>query len=190
MRPFLMLTFAAVLAGMTSYGLAGDLTSGLAPGEEVDAFDVEKCAGAVNDGKEIGANFCYRCALGNKPVVVVFARKADASLAKLVRKLEESIAAHKEQELSSFVNLLGPNAEELKATAKKFGANNKVEYVALVVPQDNENGPPEYKINPEAEVTVMLYRQGKVEANHSFAAGKLDEQGIASIIKDTSKILN
>ena len=58
---------------------AAELKSGLQPGDLVGAFDVEKCGGAVNDGKEVGANFCYRCMLGNKPVVMVFARKADKS---------------------------------------------------------------------------------------------------------------
>ena len=152
-------------------------------------FEVEKCGGAVNDGQEVGANFCYRCMLGSKPVVMVFARKADPALARLVKELDKAVAANSNQRLSSFVNLIGKDPAELKAQAKKFAAQNKVENVALVVPEDNENGPPEFNINPEAEVTVILYREQKVEANHSLAPGKLDKQSIQSILDDTSKIL-
>ena len=64
----------ALLLALVSHATAAEIKSGLQPGDLVGAFDVEKCGGAVNDGKEVGTNFCYRCMLGNKPVVMVFAR--------------------------------------------------------------------------------------------------------------------
>src|ERR1700674_1420255 len=97
---------AILLAGMTAVR-AAELKSGLQPGDLVGAFDVEKCGGAVNDGKEIGANFCYRCMLGNKPVVMVFARKADKSLVSLIKELDKTVTKNADQKLSSFVNLIG-----------------------------------------------------------------------------------
>jgi hypothetical protein len=113
-----------LLAGITVVR-AAELKSGLQPGDLVGAFDVEKCGGAVNDGKEVGANFCYRCMLGNKPVVMVFARKADKSLASLVKALDKHVAANADQKLSSFVNLIGAEPDALKATAKEFAAKNQ-----------------------------------------------------------------
>jgi len=177
-----------LLAGATVVG-AADLKSGLQPGDLVGAFDVEKCGGAVNDGKEVGANFCYRCMLGNKPVVMVFARKADSSLAELARELDKHVAKNADQKLSSFVNLIGKNSDELKAAAKEFAAKNKLENVALVVPQENENGPADFNINPDAEVTVTIYRNGKVQASHAVGAGGLSQDEIKNIIADTGKIL-
>jgi hypothetical protein len=168
---------------------ATELKSGLQPGDLVPAFDVEKCGGAVNDGKEVGANFCYRCMLGNKPVVMVFARKADKSLAALVKELDKTVMKNSDQKLSSFVNLIGSNPTELKTTAKDFAAKNQIENVALVVPQDNENGPAEFNISSAAEVTVTIYRNGKVAASHALAPGQLNEQEIQAIIADTGKIL-
>ena len=179
---------AIVLAGVTALR-AAELKSGLQPGDLVGAFDVEKCGGAVNDGKEVGANFCYRCMLGNKPVVMVFARKADNSLASLVKELDKQMTQNADQKLSSFVNLLGSNPAELKNVAKEFAAKNQIENVALVVPQENQNGPAEFNINPDAEVTVTIYRNGKVAASHAVGAGQLDPQTIKSIVADTSKIL-
>jgi hypothetical protein len=168
---------------------AAELTSGLQPGDLVGAFNVEKCGGAVNDGREVGANFCYRCMLGKKPTVMVFARKADENLAALAKELDKHVAKNADQKLSSFINLIGDNAAELKATAKEFAAKNELENVALVVPDDYKNGPEEFKINPEAEVTVTIYRDGKVEASHALPPGKLSKEAVQSIIADTAKIL-
>lgn len=168
---------------------AAELKSGLQPGDLVGAFDVEKCGGAVNDGREVGANFCYRCMLGNKPVVMVFARKTDSSLAALTKELDKHVAKNTDQKLSSFVNLIGKDVDALKAEAKDLAAKNKLENVAVVVPQDNENGPPEFKISPDAEVTVTIYRNGKVAATHALAPGQLTDAEIKSIIADTAKIL-
>ena len=170
--------------------VAGELKSGLQPGDLVGEFEVEKCGGAVNDGRDVGTNFCYRCMLGSKPVVMVFARKANGDLAKLVKELDQAVQKNAEKMLSSFVNLLGKEPEALKMTAKEFAAKNRVENVALVVPQDNENGPEDFNIHPEAEVTVILYREGKVEVNHAYAAGQLGAEAVKQVIADTSKILN
>jgi hypothetical protein len=177
-----------LLAGATAVRGA-ELKSGLQPGDLVGAFEVEKCGGAVNDGQEVGANFCYRCMLGAKPVVMVFARNADSSLAALVKQLDQHVASNADKKLSSFVNLIGSSPAELKTTAKEFAAKNQVENVALVVPQENENGPAEFNINPAAEVTVTIYRGGKVVASHAVGPGGLDEKEIQSILADTGKIL-
>ena len=189
MKAAVTLALAAVLVAGVTVARAAELKSGLQPGATVPAFDVEKCAGAVNDGRSVGDNFCYRCMLGNKPVVMVWSRKADDSLAKLVKELDKACEKNADQKLSSFVNLLGKDADALKTQAKQFGAKNKVENVAIVVPQDHENGPADYQINPEAEVTVLIYRGGKVEANHAVAPGQLNDKTISSIVGDTSKIL-
>ena len=127
--------------------------------------------------------------LGNKPVVMVFSRKADKSLASLVKELDKTVASNADQKLSSFVNLIGDKPDTLKSSAKEFAAKNKVENVALVVPHENENGPAEFNISPQAEVTVTIYRNGKVVASHAVGSGGLDSSEIQSIIADTGKIL-
>ena len=189
MKASVILSLAIVLLAGATAARAAELKSGLQPGDLVGAFDVEKCGGAVNDGKEVGANFCYRCMLGRKPVVMVFARNADGSLAALVKELDKHVAKNADQKLSSFVNLIGSSPDELKAQAKEFAAQNQIENVALVVPQDNENGPSEFNINPAAEVTVTIYRDGKVAASHAVGPGGLNEKAIKSILADTGKIL-
>jgi hypothetical protein len=186
------LAILGVAAALTvSVAVAEDLKSGPQPGDPVGAYTVEKCAGNPNDNVDVGKNLCYRCMLGSKPVVMVFTRKADDKLAALVKKLDAKLPQHEDQKLSAFVNLIGSkNADELKTAAKQFGEKNKSEHVAIVVPEDSENGPEDYNINPDAEVTVIIYKDGTVAANHAFGPGKLDASGIKSVIDDTAKILN
>ena len=62
--------------------------------------------------------------------------------------------------------------------------------IAVVVPNDFANGPDDYKISPDAEVTVLIYKGGKVAANHALAKGALNKDSIKKIIADTATILN
>jgi hypothetical protein len=190
MKPIVMLGLAAfVLAGVAMLS-AAEFTSGLQPGDLVPPFDIEKCGGAVNDGKEIGANFCYRCMLGNKPVVMIFAHNPDEKLAALVRAIDKKVIENDDQKLSSFVNLIGKDQVELKAKARDFADKYKIENVALVVPQEYENGPAEIELNPQADVTVTIYRNGKVVVSHAIPAGQLTADRIQAIVNDTNQILN
>ena len=190
---FACLTLAAgiLTAGivLTSAG-AAEFRSGPQVGDLVGAFEVVKAAGAVDDGVSVGDELCYRCRMGNRPVVMVFARTADDSLAGLVKQLDEVVAANKEKKMGSFVNLLGDKPDELKSEAKSFVAKNKIENIPFVVPEESQTGPSEYNINPKADVTVLIYREGKVAANHALAAGGLSDEEVKKIVADTSKILN
>ena len=47
----------------------------------------------------------------------------------------------------------------------------------------------DFNINPDAEVTVTIYRNGKVAASHAVGPGGLTDAEIKSIIADTGKIL-
>ena len=120
---------------------------------------------------------------------MIFARNSDAALASLVKQLDQALADHADKRLKSFVGLLGDDREALEADAKQFSADNEVQHVAITVPVEFENGPADFGINPEAAVTVMLYRGAMVQANHAFGEGDLNEEGIAAILADLPKIL-
>jgi hypothetical protein len=192
MRLMFSLTAGLTMVGLLAAGSvrAAELKSGPQAGDLLGAFQVVKAAGAPNDGVKEGDELCYRCKLGNRPAVMVFARKSDASLANLVKQLDSVVAKNEEKKMASFVSLLGDKPDDLKAEAKDLIEKSKAEHVAVVVPVDSKNGPDDYKINPDADVTVLIYRQGKVAVNHTLAAGQLDDGQIKSIIADTSKILN
>ena len=120
---------------------------------------------------------------------MVFARKPDAALASLVKQLDEVLAKHEDKKLSSFVNLLGEDREALEQQAKQLATKNGLKNVAVVVPVEFEDGPKNFGIHPQAEVTVMLYKNLKVVANHSFGSGKFDQKAVAAVLSDVPKIV-
>lgn len=176
----------AVLAGIA---YAADLQSGLQVGAKVGAFDVVKCAGAEGDGVAVSDQLCYRCKYGGRPVVMIFTRKADATMAALVSKLNEQVAANSDKQLKAFINLLGSDRAALEAQAKQFAGQAETSNVPVVVPVEFQNGPENYGLNPQAEVTVILFNQSTVTANHAFAAGQFNEAAVAAILNDVPKLL-
>ena len=50
------------------------------------------------------------------------------------------------------------------------------------------DGPKHYTLSKEADVTVVMYKRRKVEANHAFRKGKLTETGVKAILADIPKI--
>jgi hypothetical protein len=187
----LMQTFlagVALLAGM-SLAYAAELKSGKQPGDAIGAFDVVKCAGTEDDGVDLGTKLCYRCKYGNRPMVMVFSRTSDAGVAGLVKKLDGAVEKNADDKLAAFVNLLGDDEAALEAHAKELGKQAASPLVPIVVPVEYENGPADYGINPDAEVTVILAVKGKVVANHAYGPGQLNTKAVDQIISDVPKLL-
>ena len=169
---------------------ADDLKSGPQPGDMLGAFEVTKVAGAPDDGVKVGQDLCYRCKMGNRPMVMVFSRKPDRALARLVTKLDAVVAKNKPaHNMGSFVSLVGDQPETLASAGKEIIDETKAQNVAVVVPKDQPNGPEDYKLNPAAETTVLIYVKGKVVANHALPAGVLNDETAEHILADTAKIL-
>jgi hypothetical protein len=177
----------AVAVTAASLAIAGDLKSGLQAGKDIGPFDVVKVAGAVDDGVPMGKELCYRCKYGARPMVMVFARTSGKNLNELVKKLDAAVDKNSDKELAAFVNLIGEDRDSLEADAKKLATSTKAENVPIVVPIEFENGPADYGINPDADVTVILASGHKVIA--SLGAEELNEETIKSIVADLSKIL-
>jgi len=189
MSKLLGTVLAVAVVATASLAQAEELKSGLQVGEGIGAYIVEKCAGNPNDGVAVGETLCYRCKMGNRPVVAVFARSIDGKLDSLLKELDQVVAANESKKAVSFVNLDGENIDGLKTQAQKLVDKAKVNNIAVVVPTEKRQGWGGLKLNPKADLTVLIYRKGKIAANHAFAEGELDEKAIKKIVKDTSLIL-
>lgn len=188
MKQLSILSVLAVLA-LTSQVPAEEVKSGLEPGKFVGAFFVTKCAGADEDGVEVGKNLCYRCKNGGRPQIMVFARDVtDKNVVKLIQELDKAIADNSEKELRAFVNVLGEDKEELSSTAKEAAKTTKAKNVPFVVPNEFENGPDNYGLNSKAEVTVILATGGQVKANHAVADAK--DLKVDDVLADVKKLVN
>ena len=57
--------------------------------------------------------------------------------------------------------MVGTDSESLKKEAAEFAEKHGINRIAFVIPEDAENGPPEFKIAPDADVTVVCYREAR-----------------------------
>ena len=151
----------AALSLASACAFAASVKSGLKPGASVPAFDVVDVSGP-NKGKQL----CYRCSYGNAPVVAAFIKGDAAKAAPVLAGVQKLVDSNKAKGLKSFVVFMG--GTELKGGIEKIAAERKISVPMTILPQ----GPAAadiaaYKISPEADVTIMLWNQGKVAA--SFA---------------------
>ncbi len=157
---------------------------GLKQGDSIGAFYVTKVAGAADDGVANGQELCYRCRYGQRPMVMVFARKSSDQLNELIGKLDAAVAENKDAQLKSFVTVVGGDQAALKDAAKKIADGAKAKNVPIAVAADSENGPDNYRLDPKAEVTIVVANESQVVSTHTFAADKVDTAAVLSKVKE------
>jgi hypothetical protein len=136
----------------------------------------------VATGAQRGQQTCYICEQheGNKPSAVVFGRTLSDSLAKLLSKLEAAGAEKKDSGYKVWMTQLTASAD-LDALAK-WAQKQGLKTVPIGAYEDAD-GPPSYKLNKEADVTVILFVKQKVVANFAFRADELNDKAIENVLK-------
>jgi hypothetical protein len=174
---------AALIAGVA---VAADSASGLKQGDSIGAFYVTKVAGAEDDGVEAGKELCYRCKYGQRPMVMVFTRKNSDKVSQLVSQLDKAVDKHGDSQLRAFVTVMGDDQAELKNSAKEIAKTSEAKKVPVAVAADNANGPASYRLDPKADVTVIIANESQVVASHSFKADSVDS---AAVMKEIEQML-
>lgn len=181
MKKFFCAIAAAAAVWVALPALAAELKSGPQVGEKVPGpFHPLNVT-----GPEAGKKHCLFCSSGDSPVAMIFARSTDdPQTAKLIKKIDE--ANSKNKDLVSFVVFLN-DSEKADVKIKEMAEKEKITKTILSV--DNPAGPEKYNVAKDAEVTVVLYVERNVKANHSFKKGELKDDKIETIVKDLSKII-
>ncbi|REJ89633.1 MAG: hypothetical protein DWQ34_19110 [Planctomycetota bacterium] len=177
-------TVAAVLIGFLPGMLVGeDAPPALSVGDEVAMFYVKDVTGPA-----AGKQLCYRCRYGDQPVVAVFTRRMTDEVTALVDEIDGLVDQHMQEDLAAFVVLMDDDPvnreDELKRLAREKGVDN----VPLTT-FDDVYGPRSYRLERDADVTVMMWVDRKVRFNRSFANKELTEESIAELIAETATIL-
>jgi hypothetical protein len=121
-------------------------------------------------------------------VVTIIARAITDDLTSLVKAIDSKVGANKSKQMAAFVVFLSEDTDKLEPQLKALAKEKGIKNTPLTV-MEGATGPPAYKIAKNAEVTVMLWVGGRVQANHAFTKGKLDKAAIDKIVEDTAKIL-
>jgi hypothetical protein len=151
--------------------------SGVAVGKRPGAYSF-----LVATGPQRGQQTCYICEQheGNKPAAVVFARTLSDPLGKLLGKLEAAGSDRKDSGYKVWMTQLTASAD-LDALAKWAQARGL--RTVPVGAFEDADGPPSYKLDKEADVTVLLFTKQKVVANFAFRRGELTDKSIDEVVK-------
>ena len=178
-----------LLAGVVSAALvagavmaAEPLKSGPQVGERVSAFKPLHAT-----GETAGEKVCLVCKYGSAPVVAVFARCNECEgTSGLIKKLDTAVSTHSKCELASFAVFLTED-EKMTDKLKDYAKTHAVKNITLTT--EAPTGPAKYNISKDADVTVVMYVDGVVKANHAFKKGELTAEKADEVVKDLSKIL-
>ena len=123
-------------------------------------------------------------------MVSIFAREITDNLASLVKQLDKHVGNPTDEKNQSraLLVLLSENLEgdpaKLEALAKKHAILN----TPLTI-FDGPAGPPDYKIAKDADVTVVMWTEKKVQATHAFRKGGLNKAAVATVLAEAKKVL-
>lgn len=121
-------------------------------------------------------------------MVTIFAREITDDLASLVKKIDKKVGENKDQKMAAFVVILTDDPDTVEPRLEELADKAGIEHTPLTV-FDGTAGPPRYKIAEGADVTVLMWRKTKVQANHAFEKGELNAKAVEKVVSDTSRIL-
>jgi hypothetical protein len=114
------------------------------------------------------------------------AKTPDDALASLAKQIDKLVADNQEKKLAAVINFTGEPTDDYKAKIAEFGTKHNLKNVSLTVTADADR----FKINDQAEVTVMHYKGKTVKSNHAVAAGSLNAEAVKSILEGAKAILD
>lgn len=182
-RPFMV---CVALVSVSVLAIAGEkIQSGLEKGARVAAFNVKDVTGPAKDGDEL----CYRCRYGNQPVVAVFAKEMTDEVAALTKELDGVVAKNRDQKMAGFVVLMSNDPDKEAPKLTKTAEKMKIEQLPLTTFKGTA-GPDGYNINEKADVTVMMWVEGKIKVSDGFKKGDLSKDAIAKLVSETKQIID
>ena len=178
----LAVLLSAALVPAATAAEKGPLAAGLNPGQRPGPYSA-----LVSVGPERGQLHCYVCETADRPAVIVFARSLSDPLGTLVGGLDRAVRDHKADGLRAWVTFLADDQPALDPQLVKWGQRYAVRAVPLAVFEDAA-GPPAYRLQRDADVTVLLAVKQKVLRAYAFRAGELTDARIALVVGDLVKI--
>jgi len=134
----------------------------------------------ISTGPERGKSHCYICETGEKPVVIVFARSLSKELGTLAVKIDKAMVDNKTSDLRGWITFL--NTDQLKFDPKVVAWSRDLGLGHLPIGIfEDDGGPPAYRLNRDADITVLVCNKQKVAANFAFRTGELTSARMTEI---------
>lgn len=181
---FLLLMLVAGLHRPTQ-AAGEEVASGLATGGRVAPLKVRDCTGPA-----AGKTLCYTCRYGSRPVVGVFTREISDELTELVAAFNEQVGRERQRRMAVYVVLIGNDTAAAENRLKKISREHQLRHIPLTILRDSpQTLETAYGVSPDAMLTVLMWRDGRVEASRGFTSTHLDEMEIHKVLSDTQSIL-
>ena len=119
----------------------------------------------------------------------MFTRKITDDLASLVKQIDNTVNENSGKNMKAFVVYLGDDPAAAEKKLQSLAKDHKITKTPLTVYQ-TEEGPPNYRISRDADVTVLMWLGRNVKANVAFGKQPLTKADIQKVVKSTAKILN
>jgi hypothetical protein len=138
---------------------------------------------------------CLVCEFGLLPTVAVFTREfpaPDRPVTKLLQALDAAVEKYRPRGLRAFAVVLTDESQDVDARRaaaqrlKDLADAAKLKHVVLSL--DAAAGPKEYKLSPEAGLTVLVYVKQKVEANFAFPKDAFADDNVKAILAAVEKL--
>lgn len=162
------------------FALTSFASADLRRGESIGVFYVTKVAGAENDGVKPGEDLCYRCRYGSSPMVMVFVRKTDGRVVKLVDRLERAVTRHRAHRLRGLVTLIGDDVALLREDGKLLANRAGAKQVPVVIAKQSKTGPLNYRLPRNADVTIIVAKDSQVLTTLNYDAEDIDLDKVLS----------
>jgi hypothetical protein len=150
----------------------------LKEGDKVAAFHVLDVTGPSK-----GEKVCYRCKYSSNAVAAVFTRCMCDETQKLVKKIDGEVAA---KGIKGFLTHLSDDEEGSKKALTEVAEKHGIKMPLTVF--ENKVGPLSYKLAKDADVIVMVWKDGKVVETHAFKATDINDAKIAACVKAVEKV--
>jgi hypothetical protein len=161
---------------------AAEPISGPEPGRKIAPLKVFAATGP-KEGKELD----YAAERGEKPTVYVLIRDWDRPVARFLKALDVAVKEESDQALV-VAAWLTDDREATKKYLPLAQQSLKLEVTPLVVALAEKPGPDDWDINPDARITVVVAKRGKVTARFGYLSiNETDVRRVRAALREASK---
>ena len=160
--------------------------TGCAVGAEMPIFYVREVTGSRPN-----LAVCLVCRNGDRPVVMISARKIDQQVKRLIEAVDRTVDAHRADGLRGFAIFLAPQGKELtelQAQVQTLARDRNLS-IPLALPVESLTGPASLNIPTDVQTTVLLYVEKKIVSSNSFKSGELSQEKITQIIQNAQSLV-
>ncbi len=186
------LAFAEELSSQTKDGLSGKtsrtspqtpLDSGRKVGDYVPTFYTRAVTGPL-----MNRSVCYVCRNGQRPVVMVLLQKLGPDVKPLLKQMDTLVDDHRAQGLRSFGVYVSNDPTKAISAVQTFSFDHKIS-IPLTVASPAVAEPSCQNLDPEADVTLVLYQNRRVVKRFAFRQEDIKTSQLQSVKKSVHQLL-